>query len=399
MAYYDSPDLVGFVQRNAMLDVAPISNAIEGWKKQQQQDIENQRAAEQLGMQRERLGMEKTRFSDERLDKAKQAAGNLALLKLQYPDKYGDGHWKGFMDTHLTELRKRDPNATLDPAYYDPALGPMKVLADSGMAQQFLDYQMRKASDARAAAAEGRAAGLYPGQKQLQDIQVKRAQREVDTPKMGTADLAPGHSRLFYDERDPTNVIGRISAGEDPNLGPYKDAKQKADVEEGLRKEVTQHAKEFNTVNDAAQQLDAISRTPSAAKDMAMVFAFMKILDPNSVVRETEYASAARAAGLGDRIEGYITKIQSGQFLTPEQRLDFLNTAKSLASSKQQGYQQTLDRYRDIAGRVKVDPRNVVPDGPGPTKPPPVPNARQASDGNWYVPDPNRPGKYLMVKP
>lgn len=28
---------------------------------------------------------------------------------------------------------------------------------------------------------------------------------------------------------------------------------------------------------------------------------------------------------------------------------------------------------------------------------PPVPNARKAPDGNWYVPDPTRPGKYLKV--
>jgi len=196
MAYYDSPDLVGFVQRNAMLDVAPLSNAIEGWKKQQQQDIENQRAAEQLGMQRERLGMEKTRFSDERLDKAKQAAGNLALLKLQYPDKYGDGHWKGFMDTHLTELRKRDPNATLDPAYYDPALGPMKVLADSGMAQQFLDYQMRKASDARAAAAEGRAAETHRSQ-MAQYSHLTPEQRMQVAPTLGLQAGTPGYNTFI----------------------------------------------------------------------------------------------------------------------------------------------------------------------------------------------------------
>jgi hypothetical protein len=29
---------------------------------------------------------------------------------------------------------------------------------------------------------------------------------------------------------------------------------------------------------------------------------------------------------------------------------------------------------------------------------PPVEGARKAKDGNWYVPDPNRPGKYLQVK-
>ncbi len=30
---------------------------------------------------------------------------------------------------------------------------------------------------------------------------------------------------------------------------------------------------------------------------------------------------------------------------------------------------------------------------------PPVEGARKAPDGNWYVPDPNRPGKYLRVEP
>jgi hypothetical protein len=32
-------------------------------------------------------------------------------------------------------------------------------------------------------------------------------------------------------------------------------------------------------------------------------------------------------------------------------------------------------------------------------KQPPYPGAKLAPDGNWYVPDPNRTGKYLMVKP
>jgi hypothetical protein len=30
-------------------------------------------------------------------------------------------------------------------------------------------------------------------------------------------------------------------------------------------------------------------------------------------------------------------------------------------------------------------------------RPPPIPGARQAPDGRHYIPDPRRPGKYLMV--
>ncbi len=36
---------------------------------------------------------------------------------------------------------------------------------------------------------------------------------------------------------------------------------------------------------------------------------------------------------------------------------------------------------------------------PAQTGEPPIEGAKQASDGNWYIPDPDRPGKYLMVQP
>lgn len=43
----------------------------------------------------------------------------------------------------------------------------------------------------------------------------------------------------------------------------------------------------------------------------------------------------------------------------------------------------------------------VRPDGSAPPQPsaqPPIQGSKQAPDGNWYVPDPSRPGKYLQVQ-
>ena len=163
------------------------------------------------------------------------------------------------------------------------------------------------------------------------------------------------------------------------NFGPYKDAKQKADVEEGLRKEVTQASQTYNTIRDASNGLSEIAKTPSAATDIGMVFQFMKILDPGSVVRETEYATAAKAAGMPERMVGFIERIQSGQFLTPSQRQDFLNTAQTLARAREQRYRGDLERYNGIARRVGVDPRNVVPGAeaaPDPAAPPPASRPR-----------------------
>lgn len=46
----------------------------------------------------------------------------------------------------------------------------------------------------------------------------------------------------------------------------------------------------------------------------------------------------------------------------------------------------------DPGGRTQSSPQESA-------RQPDVSQAKQASDGNWYVPDPSRPGKYLMVQP
>ena len=92
-------------------------------------------------------------------------------------------------------------------------------------------------------------AGVLPGP--LEDIQLKTAQRAFESPKLGKAEFKPGESLVFYNESTGKQV-GEPLTGPAANteLGPYKDMKQRADVEESLRKEVTAAAKEYNTIND-----------------------------------------------------------------------------------------------------------------------------------------------------
>ena len=118
--------------------VDPIQQGMRDYRANQQRGIENQRADEQMGMQRERFGMEREKFGDAKAQRAKQAAGNLALLTLQEgdPNKQAE-RWQSFLTTH--------PNAAgLDPKYRDPRTGPLAVLADAGMAQTYLDYRMKQ---------------------------------------------------------------------------------------------------------------------------------------------------------------------------------------------------------------------------------------------------------------
>jgi hypothetical protein len=65
---------------------------------------------------------------------------------------------------------------------------------------------------------------------------------------------------------------------------------------------------------------------PQAA-DLAMIFAFMKMLDPNSVVRESEQDQARATGGAADWLITYVTSLQGSGSLTDQQRTSFRNLA------------------------------------------------------------------------
>lgn len=180
-------------------------------------------------------------------------------------------------------------------------------------------------------------------------------------------------------EHDPTKeLIGinprtqesrTIRAATDGGFKP----KDRADIEAGMRKEVEKYAGEYTTLRNAVGNIESLAGKPTAAGDISTVFSFMKILDPSSVVREAEYAVAARAAGVPDRIVNLIEKVQSGQFLTPSQRQDFVATARTIAATQRTFYENKLGQFRSVAERSRVDPNNVVltepsnrPDGVSP---------------------------------
>lgn len=65
-------------------------------------------------------------------------------------------------------------------------------------------------------------------------------------------------------------------------------------------------------------------------------------------------------------------------------------------------WQRFLDPNAAAASQGSTAAPGAAPGAtPGAAQAPaaPAPGARQAPDGNWYMPDPNRPGKYLLVKP
>jgi len=105
---------------------------------------------------------------------------------------------------------------------------------------------------------------------------------------------------------------------------------QRADT---LRDEVTSRSADFVIIGNSYARIKAVANNPSPAGDLALIFNFMKMLDPNSVVRESEFATAQNTASVPDSIRNAYNRVLNGQKLG-ETRNDFLNQSEALYESQ-----------------------------------------------------------------
>lgn len=139
-----------------------------------------------------------------------------------------------------------------------------------------------------------------------------------------------------------------------------KEEKERKDIATKLRGEFTKITKNFAEINDAYGRVQASAKNPSAAGDLALIFNYMKMLDPESVVRESEFATAAQAGSYGARIQALVNRTVSGQRLSEVQRNDFVDRSKKLYETANDIHQGREDEYKRLAKRYKVDPEDVI---------------------------------------
>lgn len=140
--------------------------------------------------------------------------------------------------------------------------------------------------------------------------------------------------------------------------GPDQDAVQKA------RKEFTSlpQVKAFSEQTSAYGRIIASAEDPSPAGDLALIFNYMKVLDPGSVVREGEFATAQNAGGVDQRVRSLYNNIISGERLTPEQRSDFADRATRLYQEADQQYRSLAGQYSGFATAAGLPVEQVIPD-------------------------------------
>lgn len=142
---------------------------------------------------------------------------------------------------------------------------------------------------------------------------------------------------------------------------------KRPEAEAKLRKEYNDNTKGFTEVRSAYDRVQASQ--DNAVGDLSLIFGYMKMLDPGSVVREGEFATAQNAAGVPDRVVNLYNRILRGERLNPEQRGAFKTQAGQLYNAAQKQEQVVRDGITRIGTAMGLNPQNIfyeaaVPAGP-----------------------------------
>lgn len=101
------------------------------------------------------------------------------------------------------------------------------------------------------------------------------------------------------------------------------------------------------------------------ATDQVLITTLNKILDPTSVVRESEYARTPQDQAFWQRVLGLWPKLnQGGVGLTNQEREALVHAARVMYSSSEQRYKTRMDYYNNIAQQYGIDAGTNLPLSP-----------------------------------
>jgi hypothetical protein len=136
--------------------------------------------------------------------------------------------------------------------------------------------------------------------------------------------------------------------------------------EEKLRKEFQARTKVYGELGTTFSNIKASAGAKTGPGDIALITGFMKMLDPGSVVRETEFATARDTAGLFESLKNDAQKLESGQLFTlnSTQRQKYVDLAQQYLKAAQKKADQDKRALSAVVTNYKLNPDNVF--GPEP---------------------------------
>jgi hypothetical protein len=176
-----------------------------------------------------------------------------------------------------------------------------------------------------------------------------------------------GEERTYQegrDERQNAAAMERAKVAAGSAAASRSDKKDAAGVKNAmdLRKEF-QSDPIVKSTKDVHQAIAKIREVPEdGTGDLSLIYSYVKILDPGSVVREGEIALAGKPTPLLQKLQMQYKRLAAGDLLAPELRASYKNAAEKLWQAQMGSYQSVADEYGRLANQFGIDPSTVVLD-------------------------------------
>lgn len=161
-------------------------------------------------------------------------------------------------------------------------------------------------------------------------------------------------------------VAAYINAkGQGVNLPDKASAEKTQDNFNNLTTLITKYKPLNDEVSTLQQGFAAIKgfdlNHTNPSTDQALIFSFMKVLDPASVVREKEYATAQNNASILDTFAANWKKAIDGEgILTIKQRKNIIDEMNRLYKNKSGEYQKQIDQAKSVGEAYGIDPNFYI---------------------------------------
>jgi hypothetical protein len=129
--------------------------------------------------------------------------------------------------------------------------------------------------------------------------------------------------------------------------------------EEKLRKEYRTGTEKYRELDGTFSNIKTSAASANGPGDIALITSFMKMLDPGSVVRETEFATGRDTAGLYANLENQLQKAERGSFLNATQRKQYVTLAQQYLDASKKRADEVKESIGIVVKSNNLNPQNV----------------------------------------
>jgi len=327
-------------------------------EQEKQKKMQEALAAKKVGSNRQEQGGLLSDIGDGISGAYDGAKGMLSGLRDGAHKLFNDPTRMALLQGGLTAM---NPNSYYDQqGFYSPMEGLSKAMGQAGKTFQAtglprkLGFKQEEQIKHKNKMAEEKAKASYLIPKTAKDA--NKRQRFTSGPKTGELvfdiEVAPDqmdknqiiNAELKFRkdfandtalERDQMSAYRRIEAiYDDPSQAPVFD-------DSGPVREVQ---------STDGVKVSMFELSKAGAADLALIFNYMKMLDPGSVVRESEFALAAQTGGLTARVSAYWDKIVKGGTLDESMRRDLVGQSRNQFNS---AVNNITKKYNVVLGQME----------------------------------------------